>query len=161
MQPYWSHTYSNIKGMGEEQIELYKYLDKTIVLRCSTLFSKGFGSYIRDIGGVFSANVDIGMRGFPGWCFGADSQSKLQDLISDISRDEKTPNYDDESENKNIAIFQQLQGLIEMIPQTGEDYVLSETDEMRTFLKFGEDLTDHNCVISVNTARKNLRVYQV
>ena len=161
MQPYWTYTYREINGMDEQKIELYKYLQRHIVLTCSSSFSKGFQSHIREAGGVFNANIAMGDTGIPGWCFSADSQSDLQQLISGISRGDKTPVYDEESESKNIALFQQLQKVIDLIPATSEDYILSETDGMRTFIRFGKEQEGDNCVISLKTSRKNLNVYQI
>ena len=159
MEPYWTHTYKNTN----EKIELYKVSDK-IVLSCSRLFSEGFESVIKEYSGVLDLSLQLGSKSAYCWVFDydEDSQKKIQALVTEIQDREMVESVESESK---IKIFKKIQEVLNLLPLDSEsesdDYMLSENNDIRTFMRFGETKnTDKNCVIWIKTARKNLRVYQ-
>lgn len=161
MEPYWTYTYKNTN----EKIELYKASGK-IILSCSRVFSESFGPLIKKHNGVLDLSLQMGSRNAYCWVFDNDeeSQHQIQGLVTEVQDKEIEVPLEPES-NKSIDIFKKVQDVLKMIPLDSEsesdDYVLSENDDMRTFMRFGDTrIDDKNCVIWIKTARRNLRVYQ-
>lgn len=161
MEPYWTYTYKKTN----EKIELYK-VSCQIVLSCSRVFSESFGPLIKNHNGVLDLSLQMGFRNAYCWVFDNDeeSQQQIQTLVTEIQDKEIEPSAEPGS-NQSIDMFKKIQDVLRMIPldsdSESDDYVLSENDEMRTFMRFGDTkMDDKNCVIWIKTARRNLRVYQ-
>lgn len=163
MEPYWTYTYNNIEGMGEQKIELYKYSEKCIALKCSSNFGRGFSKNLKAIGGKFNVNLKFGgVTPEPGWIFKIENQEELQSFISKVQKKEITPRQIDEKSEKqeNISMFRKLKELVDMIPDESEDYILSEGNGYRTYMTFGNRSEDDGCVLSVKSSKKKLDIYQ-
>lgn len=162
MEPYWTYTYNNVEGMGEQKIELYKYSAKCIALKCSSIFGRGFSKNLKAIGGKFNMNLKFGDIPEPGWVFKIENQEELQKFISKVQKKEVTPRRIDEKSEKqeNVTIFRKLKELVDMIPDESEDYILSETGGYRTYMTFGNQAEEDGCVLSVKSSRKKLDIYQ-
>ena len=65
MEPYWSYTYNNIEGIGEQKIDLYKYSAKCIALKTSHGFGRSFSKHLKNIGGKFNISLLNFERYFP------------------------------------------------------------------------------------------------
>ena len=61
---------------------------------------------------------------------------------------------------ENIALFRKLKELVDLIPEEGEDYILSETNGYRTYLTF-EDNDDEGRIFSVKSSNKVMNVHQI
>ena len=161
MKSYWNYTYSDIVGIGEQHISLYKYSDKSIALVCSQEFGRGFSPNLKKVGGQFNMNLEFGNGPEPGWVFKIDAQEDLQKFISSVQKQEIVPRTIDKKLEKqqNLTLFKKLTELINLIPEDGEGFILSEKDNMRTYLSFSED--DENSVYSVRSSKKVMNVCQV
>lgn len=164
MQPYWSYKYNNVQGIGEQSISLYKYSSKCIALKCSTQFGRGFSSELKKIGGKFNMNLKLSDIPEPGWIFKIENQEDLQKFISRVQKMDILPKQIDEKTEKqeNVTMFRKLKELIELIPDEGEDFILSETNGYRTYMSFGVDKeTEDGCVMSVKSSKRKLDIYQI
>lgn len=164
MEPYWSYTYQNIDGLGEQKIELYKYSAKCIAFKSSQSFGRAFSKELKSIGGKFNMNLKFGDVPEPGWIFKIENQDELQRFISRVQKREVTPRKIDEKTEKqeNITLFRKLKDLMDLVPEDGDDFIISETNGYRTYLTFGLDKeTEEGCVYSVKSSRKKMDVYQV
>ena len=165
MQSYWSFTY-NLPSIGQQKIELYKYSAKCIVLKTTALFGKAYSKHLKDNGGKYNMNLKLSDDEIPepGWIFKLENQENLQQLLSKIQKGEVRGREIDEKSEKqeNLQIFRKLKELVELMPDDGDDYILSESNGYRTYMTFGLDKeTEDNCVYSVKSSKKKLDVYQL
>ena len=160
MEPYWKYTYSNIVGMGEQSISLFKYSAKCIALKCSQEFGRGFSKNLKNIGGRFNMNLKFTEVPEPGWIFKIESQEELQKFISSVQKKEISPKVIDQKSEKqeNIMLFRKLKELLDLIPEEGEDFIISESNGFRTYLTFDDD---ENSVYSVKSSKKKMNVCQI
>jgi len=164
MEPYWSYTYNNIDGIGMQKIDLYKYSAKSIGMKTSQRFGSAFSKQLKAIGGRFNMNLKFGDIPEPGWIFKIENQEELQKFIAKVQKKEVTPRVFDEKTEKqeNIGIFRKLKEVIDMVPDEGDDYILSEANGYRTYMTFGLDNpTEEGCVYSLKSSKKKVDVYQI
>lgn len=164
MEPYWSYTYNNIEGIGEQKIDLYKYSAKCIALKTSHGFGRSFSKHLKNIGGKFNMNLRFGDIPEPGWIFKIENQDELQQFIAKVQKKEVSPRIIDEKSEKqeNVSIFRKMKEVIDMLPDEGDDYILSEANGFRTYMTFGLDKpTEENCVYSLKSSKKKVDVYQI
>jgi hypothetical protein len=161
MKSYWSYTYGDIVGIGEQHISLYKYSTKSIALVCSHEFGRGFSVNLKKVGGRFNMNLDFGNGPEPGWVFKIDAQENLQKFISSVQKQEVIPRVLNEKTEKqeNLILFKKLTELVNLIPEDGEDFILSEGNKIRSYLSFSDD--DENAVYTVRSSKKVMHVCQV
>ena len=105
MEPYWKYTYSNVNGMGEQSISLFKYSPKCIALKCSQQFGRGFSKNLKNIGGRFNMNLKFAEVPEPGWIFKIESQEELQKFISSVQKKEISPKVIDQKSEKQENIM--------------------------------------------------------
>lgn len=167
-EPYWTYTYTNIEGLGQQKIELYKYSAKCIALKSSQEFGRSFSKQLKAVGGRYNANLKFDesdpLRSEPGWIFKIDAQNELQKFISSVQKGESKPRIQEEKTEKqeNVSLFRKLKELVDLLPEDGDDYILSEANGYRTYITFGLDKpTEDNCVYSVRSSHKKLDVYQI
>jgi len=160
MEPYWKYLYNNVDGMGEQSISLFKYSAKCIALKCSQEFGRGFSKNLKAIGGRFNMNLKFGEIPEPGWIFKLESQEELQKFISSVQKKEILPKVVDQKTEKqeNIILFRKLKELLDIIPDEGEDFIISESNGFRTYITFDDD---ENSVYSVKSSKKKMNVCQV
>lgn len=164
MESYWDKEF-NIDD-NKYTVKLYKYSPKCIAMTTTEDFGKKFSQYFKDIGGRFNSRLSVGA----GWIFKLDSQQALTDLLRKIYKKEikpketdfKAPSFDDsDTDNK---IFNSLQELITLLPETKEERVLSENEEVKTLVYYNRsesDLTEGNLIYSFSSAHKNMEIYQL
>ena len=162
MEPYWTYTYSNIESMGSQEISLYKYSQKCIALKCSPEFGRGFSKVLKGKNGKFNMNLKFCDIPEPGWIFKIEDQSKIQDFISGVQKGTIKPKiFNDKSiAIENINLFRKLKELVDLIPDEGEDYILSETNGYRTYLTF-DDSDNEGRIYSVKSSNKIMNVHQI
>ena len=160
MEPYWNYTYTNVEHLGKQTISLFKYSTKSIALKCSQEFGKGFSKHLKKIGGRFNMNLKLSDVPEPGWIFKHDNQEELQKFISSVQKKEISPKVFDQKTEKqeNISLFRKLKEIVDMIPEDGEDYIISESNGFRTYITFEED---ENSVYSVKSSSKIMNICQV
>lgn len=160
MEPYWKYKYNHIEGMGEQSISLYKYSAKCIALKCSQEFGRGFSKSLKGIGGKFNMNLKFGDIPEPGWIFKLECQEELQKFISKVQKKETTPKVVDQRTEKqeNVLLYRKLKELVDLIPEEGEDFILTESGGFRTYITFNED---ENSVYSVKSSKKLMNICQV
>jgi hypothetical protein len=160
MEPYWKYTYNNVDGIGEQSISLFKYSEKCIALKCSQEFGRGFSKNLKTVGGRFNMNLRFSEVPEPGWIFKLESQENLQKFISSVQKKEITPRAVDQTSEKqeNISLFRKLKELVDLIPEEGDDFIISETNGFRTYITFDDD---ENSVYSVKSSKKIMNVCQV
>lgn len=164
MEPYWSYTYNNIEGLGEQKIDLFKYSQKCIVLRTSQKFGHSFSKHLKAIGGRFNMNLKLSDIPEPGWIFKIENQEELQKFIAKVQKKEVSPKiYDEKTEKQeNVTIFRKLKELVDLLPDDSDDYILSESGGFRTYMTFGLDKpTEEGCVYSLKSSKKKVDVYQI
>ena len=164
MEPYWSYTYNSIEGLGEQKIDLYKYSAKCIAFKSSHQFGRAFSKQLKAIGGKFNMNLKFGDIPEPGWIFKIENQDELQKFIAKVQKKEVSPRViDDKSEKQeNISIFRKLKEVVDMLPDEGDDYILSEANGYRTYMTFGLDNpTEEGCVYSLKSSKKKVDIYQI
>lgn len=162
MEPYWRHTYPNIQGFGSQDIALYKYSQKSIMLKCSPEFGRGFSKHLKKVGGKFNMNLKISEIPEPGWIFKIEDQDRIQEFITSVQKGTISPRtLNDKSEAvQNISLYRKLKELVDLIPEDGEDYILSEANGYRTYLTF-EDNDDEGRIFSVKSSNKTMNVHQI
>lgn len=164
MESYWDKEFDI--DDNKYIVKLYKYSPKCIAMTSTEDFGKKFSQHLRDIGGRFNSRLSVGA----GWIFKLDSQQALTDLLRKIYKKEikpketdfKAPSFDDsDTDNK---IFNSLQELITLLPETKEERVLSENEEVKTLVYYNRDesdLTEGNLIYSFSSAHKNMEIYQL
>lgn len=164
MDPYWEKTI-DVEGEKHE-IKLYSYTPKSIAMTSSGDFGKKFSTHFKELGGKFNPKLSIG----PGWIFRLDLQSGLSDILRKIFKGEikpkelgvKNPMFDDS--DIDFKIFNTLQELIELLPESEEERVLSENEEVRTIVyynKSDQTTTQGECIYSFSSSRKSMEIYQL
>jgi len=173
MQPYWNFKYNLVlRGEEEHTVELYHYTEKSIALITTINFGKAFSKEFKQLNGRFNPRLQINENVTPGWIFRADnkSQENLNNLLKNIHIGSVKPEFSGVTEpifdekTRNNKIVNMMTTIIDMVPESIEEYVVSDKDNIKTTIYFNADdtvVTQGECIYSLHTAHKKLELYQM
>ncbi len=173
MDPYWTFKYQiSLRGEEEHTVKLYHYTEKSIALVTSTNFGKAFAKNFKQLNGRFNPRLNINNTTASGWIFRADnkSQEALNFLLRDIHSSNTKPEFSGiiepifDEKTRNNKIVNMITAIIDMTPESIEEYVVSDTLGAKTTLYFNADdtiVTQGDCIYTLQTAHKKIELYQI
>ena len=173
MESYWNFKYSlSLRGEDEHTVKLYHYTEKSIALVTTSNFGKAFAKEFKALNGRFNKSLTINEDKIAGWIFRADNntQAKLNKLLQDIHSGNVRPEFSGvvepifDEKTRNNKIVNMITSVMEMIPESIEEYIISEKDNLVTTAYFNRDdtvVTKGQCIYSLTSAHKKLEVYQL
>ena len=173
MESYWTFKYNlHLRGVEEHLVELYHYTEKSIALISTINFGKAFSKEFKQLNGRFNPRLQINGNVISGWIFRADNktQESLNKLLRDIHTGDKKPEFSGiiepifDEKTRNNKIVNMLTNIMDMTPESIEEYEISNKDGVKTTLYFNADdtvVTQGDCIYSLYTAHKKLEIYQL
>jgi hypothetical protein len=173
METYWTFKYNiHLRGEDEHLLRLYHYTEKSIALITTINFGKAFAKEFKELNGRFNPRLNINNNIESGWIFRADNktQENLNKLLRDIYTGDKKPEFSGVIEpifnekTRNNKIVNMLTNVMDMVPDSIEEYEISNKGGVITTLYFNADdtiITQGECIYSIYTAHKKLEIYQL
>lgn len=173
MEAYWTFKYQlSLRGEEEHVVHLYHYTEKSIALITTMNFGKAFAKEFKQLSGRFNPKLNINGTPTAGWIFRADnkSQENLNNLLKDIHSGNKKPEFSGvvepifDEKTRNNKIVNMITSIMNMTPESIEEYTISDTPEAKTTLYFNADdtvVTQGDCIYTLQTAHKKIEIYQM
>lgn len=173
MEAYWTFKYSlSLRGEEEHVVELFHYTEKSIALVTTMNFGKAFAKDFKALSGRFNPRLNINGQPTAGWIFRADnkSQENLNNLLKDIHSGNKKPEFSGvvepifDEKTRNNKIVNMLTSVMELVPESIEEFIISDKEGVKTTLYFNADdtvVTEGDCIYSFHSAHKKLEIYQL
>ena len=173
MEAYWKFKYSlALRGEEEHQVELYHYTEKSIALITTMNFGKAFTKDFKALSGRFNPGLQINGEKKAGWIFRADNktQEQLNKLLQDIHSGNKRPEFSGiiepifDEKTRNNKIVNMLTSVMDLVPESIEEYVISNNGSVQTTLYFNAYdtvVTQGECIYTLTSAHKKMEIYQM
>jgi len=175
MEPYWSQEFDVVlSGVNKHLVELYKYSEKSIVLKTTPEFGKGFAKYFKDLNSKFNKSLTINDEKISGWLFKTSTEciESLNKLLKGIYEGDIKPTFsgifppDISESSKNNKIFNLITKLAELIPEEEEHFVLLDDEKCKTTIYYNldedSDITiEGSEVYNLKFGKKQLVVHQL
>ena len=173
MEAYWNFKYQiSLRGEEEHVVNLYHYTEKSVALVTTTNFGKAFAKNFKQLNGRFNPRLNINNIPTAGWIFRADnkSQEAVNNLLKDIHSGNIKPEFSGiiepmfDEKTRNNKIVNMITSIMEMTPESIEDYTVSDTPGAKTTLYFNADdtvITEGDCIYTLQTAHKKIEIFQM
>jgi hypothetical protein len=173
MEAYWTFKYQiSLRGEEEHVVNLYHYTEKSVALVTTTNFGKAFAKNFKQLNGRFNPRLNINNIPTAGWIFRADnkSQESVNNLLKDIHSGNIKPEFSGiiepifDEKTRNNKIVNMITSIMNMTPESIEEYTVSDTSEAKTTLYFNADdtvVTEGDCIYTLQTAHKKIEIFQM
>ena len=175
MEPYWSQEFDIVlSGVNKHLVELYKYSEKSIVLKTTPEFGKGFSKYFKELDSRFNKNLTINDEKISGWLFKTSTEciESLNKLLKGIYEGDIKPTFsgifppDISKSSKNNKIFNLITKLAELIPEEEEEFILSDDEKCKTTIYYNLDedsdtVIEGELVYSLILGKKKISINQL